>query len=170
MGSLQTKCPGKQYVTFMVRAKHRHLPTRVLLEHKSRCPEQSHSLQLPPESTEAVLLSISQCRGKMVSDSALNLLAFVIHRLSLKVIQAHCIFKENQDPTKYCSFYRNKIELSVGLRIWPMLEWVITSASKTCSFFLFLCKGGENLKYNEDRTGWTTAKSRVFLLTRIKIV
>ena len=154
----------------MVHTKHRHLPTRVLLEHKSRCPEQSHSLQLPSESTGAVLLSSSQRRGKMVSGSALKLLGFLIYRLSLKVIQAHCSFKENQDPTRYCSFYRNNTELSVGLRISPMLEWVITTTSKTCCLFLFLHKGGENLRYNEDRTGWTTAKSRVFLLTRIKIV
>lgn len=154
----------------MVHAKHRHLPTWVLLECKSRCPEQSHSLQLPSESTEAVVLSISQYRGKMVSGSALKLFAFVIYRLSLKVIQAHCSFKENQDPTRYCSFYRNMIELSVGLQIWPILEWVITSAPKTCNLFLFLHKGGEKLRYNEDRTGWTSAKSRVFLLNRVKIV
>jgi len=56
-------------------------------------------------------------RGKAVPGSALTLLAPVSHGLSLKVLQAHGSVKENQDPTRHCSFRRNRIEFSVGLQV-----------------------------------------------------
>lgn len=92
----------------------------------------------------------------------------VIHRLSLHVSQAHCSFKEKQDPTGYCSFYRNFLLVYGSDQCWNELLQVLSKL--TLFFSSGITKDKISGLVKTDRRGWTTAKSRVFLLTGIKTV